>query len=330
MKIGIDLLGADDENRLIKFVNEYKDNDVTLYVYGLESQLLKINEKKNVIKNLCTEEVFMSDDSARVHRKKKDSSMIRMLEDEKNNIIDVAISAGSTGAFMASSLFILGRIEGVSKPGLASLLPTRSDHKYLLTDLGANAEAKSEDLLNYAKMGQLYMKYMYNIENPSVALLNVGSEETKGNKVYKEAHKLMKNNISNFNGNIESREILEHNYDVVVADGFSGNILLKSIEGIAISFGKMIKAIFLKNFYSKIAALMVKSGIKDFKKKFNYSEYGGAFLLGLKKPTIKIHGSADDVALYYAVEQAKKIIETNLYEKIIENMKETIKEKEEI
>ena len=320
MKIGIDILGVDEPSRIINFVNSYKDDEVELYVYGLEENLNQITKTENIIKNVCTEEVLMSDDAARVHRKKKDASMIRMLSDLNNDVIDVAISGGSTGAFMASSLFMLGRIEGISKPGLASLLPTRSEHKFLLTDLGANVEAKPDDLLNYAKLGQLYMKYIYNIETPSVALLNVGVEESKGNKVYKEAHKLLKEDIANFKGNIEAREILEHKYDIVIADGFAGNILLKSIEGVASSLGKMIKGIFLENLITKISALLVKSGISKFKKKFDYSEYGGAFLLGIKKPSIKVHGSADENALYYAVQQAKQIHKTKLYGIMIEAM----------
>ena len=320
MKIGIDILGVDEPSRIINFVNSYKDDEVELYVYGLEENLNQITKTENIIKNVCTEEVLMSDDAARVHRKKKDASMIRMLADLNNDVIDVAISGGSTGAFMASSLFMLGRIEGISKPGLASLLPTRSEHKFLLTDLGANVEAKPDDLVNYAKLGQLYMKYIYNIEIPSVALLNVGVEESKGNKVYKEAHKLLKEDITNFKGNIEAREILEHKYDIVIADGFAGNILLKSIEGVASSLGKMIKGIFMENIITKISALLVKSGITKFKKKFDYSEYGGAFLLGIKKPSIKVHGSADENALYYAVQQAKQIHKTKLYDIMIETM----------
>ena len=320
MKIGIDILGVDEPSRIINFVNNYKDDEVELYVYGLEENLDQITKTENIIKNVCTEEVLMSDDAARVHRKKKDASMIRMLADLNNDVIDVAISGGSTGAFMASSLFMLGRIEGISKPGLASLLPTRSENKFLLTDLGANVEAKPDDLVNYAKLGQLYMKYIYNIETPSVALLNVGVEESKGNKVYKEAHKLLKEDITNFKGNIEAREILEHKYDIVIADGFAGNILLKSIEGVASSLGKMIKGIFLENLITKISALLVKKGITAFKKKFDYSEYGGAFLLGIKKPSIKIHGSADENALYYAVQQAKQIHKTKLYDIMIETM----------
>ena len=320
MKIGIDILGVDEPSRIINFVNSYKDDEVELYVYGLEENLNQITKTENIIKNVCTEEVLMSDDAARVHRKKKDASMIRMLADLNNDVIDVAISGGSTGAFMASSLFMLGRIEGISKPGLASLLPTRSEHKFLLTDLGANVEAKPDDLVNYAKLGQLYMKYIYNIETPSVALLNVGVEESKGNKVYKEAHKLLKEDITNFKGNIEAREILEHKYDIVIADGFAGNILLKSIEGVASSLGKMIKGIFLENLITKISALLVKKGITAFKKKFDYSEYGGAFLLGIKKPSIKIHGSANENALYYAVQQAKQIHKTKLYDIMIEAM----------
>jgi len=163
MKIGVDILGVDEPGRIINFVNSYKDEEVELYVYGFEESLNKITKTENIVKNVCTEEVLMSDDAARVHRKKKDASMIRMLADLNNDVIDVAISGGSTGAFMASSLFMLGRIEGISKPGLASLLPTRSEHKFLFTDLGANVEAKPDDLLNYAKLGQLYMKYIFYI-----------------------------------------------------------------------------------------------------------------------------------------------------------------------
>ena len=320
MKIGIDILGVDEPSKIINFVNSYKDDEVELYVYGLEENLNQITKTKNIIKNVCTEEVLMSDDAARVHRKKKDASMIRMLSDLNEGVIDVAISGGSTGAFMASSLFMLGRIEGISKPGLASLLPTKSEHKFLLTDLGANVEAKPDDLVNYAKLGQLYMKYIYNIEAPSVALLNVGVEESKGNKVYKEAHKLFKEDINNFKGNIEAREILEHKYDIVIADGFAGNVLLKTIEGVASTLGSMIKGIFMENIITKISALLVKSGITKFKKKFDYSEYGGAFLLGIKKPSIKVHGSADENALYYAVQQAKQIHKTKLYDIMIETM----------
>ena len=320
MKIGIDILGVDEPSRIVNFVNSYKDEEVELYVYGLEENLQQITKTENIIKNVCTEEVLMSDDAARVHRKKKDASMIRMLSDLNEGVIDVAISGGSTGAFMASSLFMLGRIEGISKPGLASLLPTKSEHKFLLTDLGANVEAKPDDLVNYAKLGQLYMKYIYNIETPSVALLNVGVEESKGNKVYKEAHKLLKEDINNFKGNIEAREILEHKYDVVIADGFAGNVLLKTIEGVASTLGSMIKGIFMESIITKISALLVKSGITKFKKKFDYSEYGGAFLLGIKKPSIKVHGSADETALYYAVQQAKQIHKTKLYDIMIETM----------
>ena len=320
MKIGIDILGVDEPSRIVNFVNSYKDEEVELYVYGLEENLNQITKTENIIKNVCTEEVLMSDDAARVHRKKKDASMIRMLSDLNNDVIDVAISGGSTGAFMASSLFMLGRIEGISKPGLASLLPTKSEHKFLLTDLGANVEAKPDDLVNYAKLGQLYMKQIYNIETPSVALLNVGVEESKGNKVYKEAHKLLKEDINNFKGNIEAREILEHKYDIVISDGFAGNVLLKTIEGVASTLGSMIKGIFMENIKTKISALLVKSGITKFKKKFDYSEYGGAFLLGIKKPSIKVHGSSDENALYYAVQQAKQIHKTKLYDIMIETM----------
>lgn len=321
MKIGLDLLGADDKSKIINFANSFKDNEVDLYVYGLEADLNSVTNAA-INKVLCTEEVFISDDAARVHRKKKDASMIRMLEDLKNGNIDVSISAGSTGAYMASGLFVLGRIHGVAKPALATMLPTKTDHKFLLTDLGANVETKESDLLNYAKLGRLYVKNIYNITNPTTALVNVGAEENKGSKLYKDTHKLLKENIDNFKGNIEAREILEHTYDVVVVDGFSGNILLKTIEGVAITLSSLLKPVFLKNIFTKMAALVVKSGLKNFKKKFDYSEYGGAILIGLQKPAIKIHGSSDEVSVYYAVQQAKNIYKTKLYEKMIEEFKE--------
>lgn len=316
MKIGIDLLGVDKKQNIINFLNKYDDAKNKIVVYCLEEDFSKINNENNITKVICTEEVFISDDPARVHRKKKNSTMIKMLDDLKDNKIDISISGGSTGAYMASALFILGRIEGVKKPALGTMIPTLTNHKFFLTDLGANVEAKEEDLLNYAKLGKLYIQNMFNKENPTVALINIGSEENKGNKLYKETHKLLKQEVSNFKGNLEAREILEHNYDVVVADGFAGNMVLKTIEGTAITLGKLIKNIYLKNIISKFSALLVKNGLKDFKKKFDYSEYGGAILIGLKKPTIKIHGSADEKAVYYAVKQAKKIYEKKIYEKM--------------
>ncbi|MBF0714298.1 phosphate acyltransferase PlsX [Gemella sp. GH3] len=319
MRVGLDLRGADDKQQLINYINS-NDESITFVVYGLQEDL-DLLTKNNVEKILCTEEVLIEDDSARVHRRKKDSTMIKMLQDQKDGVIDVSISAGSTGAFMASSLFILGRIEGVAKPALATMLPTVTDHKFLLTDLGANVEAKSNDLLNYAKLGNLYIKYMYNKENPSVALLNIGEEPTKGNKLYKETHILLKENVSNFKGNIEARNILDHKYDVIIADGFAGNVILKTIEGVAISFSGLLKGIFLKNIKTKISALLVKSGLKSFRKKFDYSEYGGAVLLGLQKPAIKIHGSADEKAVHFAVQQAKKMHKTKLYSKMTEIIK---------
>ncbi|MBU0278852.1 phosphate acyltransferase PlsX [Gemella sp. zg-1178] len=320
MKIGIDLLGADDKQNIINFINKFSDNEVEVFAYGLEEDLSLITNN-NIIKVLCREEVFISDDPARVHRKKKDSSMVKMLEDLKVGKIDVSISAGSTGAYMASGLFILGRIEGVARPALATMLPTASKHKFLLTDLGANVEAKPEDLLNYLRLANIYMKNIYSIPNPSSALINIGHEENKGSKLYKDSYKLLKENVSNFKGNLEARNILEHNYDIVISDGFSGNILLKTIEGVALSLGGMLKSIFLSSFLSKMSALIIRKELKEFKRKFDYSEYGGAVLLGLKNPAIKIHGSADEKAVYYAVQQAKNIHKTRLYDKMVEEFK---------
>ncbi len=320
MKIGIDLSGVDDKNEIISFLNTFYEKDVTIVSYGIPQDLNFI-KNKHIEKIFCSEEVHISDDPARVHRRKKDSTMIRMINDLKEDKIDISISGGSTGAYMASGIFIIGRISDVKKPALATVLPTVTEHKFLLADLGANVEAKPKDLYNYAKLSILYMKNIYKIDNPTLSLLNIGTEENKGNKLYKEAFLLLKNGFGNFKGNMEAREILNHKYDIILADGFSGNILLKTIEGVAKSLSSMIKSIFLSSILSRISGLLIKKQLKIFKKKFDYSEYGGAILLGLTKPLIKVHGSADKKAIYFAVQQAKKIYKTNLYEKMIKEFK---------
>ena len=228
---------------------------------------------------------------------------------------DAFVSAGNTGAITVGATLIVKRIKGVKRPAIASVMPS-SNKPFLLMDCGANAECKSEYLVQFGLLGSLYMENIMNVENPRVALANNGAEETKGTPVVKEAYELMKNAGYNFIGNIEGRRIPYGDADIVVADGFTGNLILKTYEGVAKVLMQGIKDAFYKNAFSKLAYLGVKSGINDMKKQFDYKEYGGAVMLGVSKPVVKAHGSADARCFKNAVKQAVWFLQTDLIDKI--------------
>ena len=228
---------------------------------------------------------------------------------------DAFVSAGNTGAITVGATLIVKRIKGVKRPAIASVMPS-SNKPFVLMDCGANAECKSEYLVQFGLLGSLYMENIMGVENPRVALANNGAEETKGTPVVKEAYELMKNAGYNFIGNIEGRRIPYGDADVVVADGFTGNLILKTYEGVAKVLMQGIKDAFYKNAFSKLAYLGVKSGINDMKKQFDYKEYGGAVMLGVSKPVVKAHGSADARCFKNAVKQAVWFLQTDLIDKI--------------
>lgn len=272
--------------------------------------------------------ITMHDDPMSVRKSKKDSSMavgFRLLCDGKG---DAFVSAGNTGAVTVGSTFIVKRIPGVKRPAIASIMPS-AKKPVLLMDCGANAECRAEHLYQFGLMGSLYMKHIMKYDNPSVALANIGEEDTKGTPVVREAYSVMKNAPYNFIGNIEGRQIPFGDADVIVADGFAGNLILKTYEGVAKVLMNGIKSAFMKNTLSKISYLGVKPGIDDMKKQFDYKEYGGAVMLGVKKPVIKAHGSADARTFKNAVKQAVWFLENSLIEEIKKELENVEKNSDE-
>lgn len=293
---GIDVVLTGDEDVILKCVN---DNNI------VELKNAQIANTKGVI--------TMCDDAKSVLKEKADSSMgvgFKLLNEGAG---DAFVSAGNTGAVTVGATLITKRIKGIKRPCIASVMPS-AKKSFLLMDCGANAECRPEFLYQFGKMGSLYMQKIMKCENPTVALANNGEEETKGTPVIKEAYSLMKNADYNFIGNIEGRQIPFGDADVVVADGFTGNLILKTYEGVAKVLMNGINDIFKKNIFTMLCAAGVMGGIKKMKKQFDYKEYGGAVLLGVKKPVVKAHGSADARTFKNAVKQAVWFLDNNLIE----------------
>ena len=275
-------------------------------------------EKMSIVN--CSDVIDMCDDPTSVLKAKPDSSMavgFRLLNEGAG---DAFVSAGNTGAITVGATLITKRIKGVKRPAIASIMPS-AKKPFLLMDCGANAECRADFLCQFGLLGSIYMKNVMKYDNPTVALANNGTEETKGTPVVKEAYALMKEAPYNFIGNIEGRQIPFGDADVVVADGFTGNLILKTYEGVAKVLMNGIKQAFYKNALSKVAYLGVRSGINDMKTQFDYKEYGGAVMLGVKKPVIKAHGSADARTFKNAIKQAVWFLETDLINKIEEELK---------
>ncbi|MEK4136846.1 phosphate acyltransferase PlsX [Kurthia sp. FSL E2-0154] len=314
MKIAVDAMGGDHAPKEIvegvfQAVEDFKD--VEFLLYGDEVKMapyLKQHERVKVIH--CSEVIEGTDEPVRAVRRKKDASMVRMAQAVADGEADACVSAGNTGALMAAGLFIIHRIDGIDRPALATTLPTLDGAGFDMLDLGANADAKPENILQYAIMGSIYAKQVRGIEKPTVGLLNIGTEDKKGNDLTKQAFKLLKEqNDINFIGNVEARELLNHAADVVVTDGFTGNMVLKTIEGVAGNIFAMLKEEFLSSTKTKVAAMMMKNNLKNLKTKMDYSEYGGAPLFGLKAPVIKAHGSSKAQAIYSAIRQTHIMVE---------------------
>lgn len=311
MKIAIDAMGGDNAPKEIvlgvnKAIKEFTDIEIVLY--GKEQEIKQYLEPNPRVDIVHTDEVIEgTDEPVRAVRRKKNASMVLMAQAVADGKADACISAGNTGALMAAGLFIVGRIEGIERPALAPTLPTVDGQGFVMLDLGANSDAKPEHLLQYAIMGSIYAEKVRGISKPRVGLLNIGTEEKKGNELTKQAFELLKAADIHFVGNIESRDLLQGPADVVVTDGFTGNMVLKSIEGTAGSLFSLLKKVFMSNLKSKLAAGLVKSELKDLKNMMDYTEYGGAGLFGLNSPVIKAHGSSNANALYNAVRQAREM-----------------------
>ena len=256
-------------------------------------------------------------------RRKKDSSLVKALEAVASKEAEVFVSAGSTGAVLAGATFIVRRIKGVKRPALAPVLPTRKDHDVILIDCGANVDMKPVHLQQFAVMGAAYAERIMGIKNPRVGLLNNGAEAEKGCELTKETYKLLQQTPVNFAGNCEGRDILSGDFDVVVADGFAGNVALKSIEGTAMMVMSILKRELMGGIASRIGALLAKSAFKRIKERMDYSSHGGALLLGIDGGIIKAHGSCDAKAFAAALHQAAKFIDgdvVNIIRQTIESM----------
>ena len=265
--------------------------------------------------------VDMHDDPAKVIHKRKNSSMVvglKMLSDGEG---DAFISAGSTGALLTGATLLVKRVKGIRRAAMGPAMPNKAGGKTVLLDCGANAECTPEFLLQFGVVGSVYAKKYLGIENPKVGLLNIGTEDSKGTQLQKDAYALLTNAAQqgalNFVGNVEAREVPMGAVDVVVCDGFSGNVLLKSIEGTAMFMGSMMKnKIFKRSFMSKIGYLFCKPGVNEVVKLLDYREIGGTPFLGVRKPVIKAHGSSDALAFRNAVKQAMDVAENNVADEL--------------
>lgn len=324
MKIAIDAMGGDyAPKEIVKGVLEAVKAFPTIdfILVGNEKEISKhLSHTKNVT-IIHTEEIIeATDEPVRAVRRKKKASMVLMANEVKEGRADACISAGNTGALMAAGLFIVGRIEGIDRPALSPTLPTIDGKGFVFLDVGANAEAKPEHLLQFAIMGSVYAEKVRKVNTPRVGLLNVGTEEKKGNELTKQAFSLLKDAPLHFIGNVEARGLLEGVADVVVTDGFTGNVALKAIEGTALGLFSMLKSELTSSLKSKLATAVIKPQLLNLKKQLDYSEYGGASLFGLKAPVIKAHGSSDANAILNAIRQAKDMIE----KKVVSTIETTV------
>ncbi|WP_017753691.1 phosphate acyltransferase PlsX [Calidifontibacillus oryziterrae] len=325
MRLAIDAMGGDHAPEqivkgVINAVKLFPNIEFTLV--GNEQEILKYVSDRHHITIIHTDEVIeATDEPVRAVRRKKTASMVVMAEEVKNGRADACISAGNTGALMAAGLFIVGRIEGIDRPALSPTLPTIDGRGFVFLDVGANADAKAEHLQQYAIMGSVYAEKVRGITNPRVGLLNVGTEDKKGNELTKHAFTLLKEAPIHFIGNVEARDLLSGVADVVVTDGFTGNVALKSIEGTALGIFSMLKKELMSSLKTKLATAVIKPQLKNLKNQLDYSEYGGAGLFGLKAPVIKAHGSSDATAIVNAIRQAKDMVENEVITKICATVK---------
>lgn len=322
MKIAIDAMGGDNApNEIIKgaidAVNEYEANIILVGDETIINQeLKKYNYNEEKIELIHTTQVIENEDKPSMAiRKKKDSSMVVATTLVAEKKADAIVSAGNTGALLASGLFILKRIKGIDRPALCTFIPTKKGISILL-DAGANAECKSKNLEQFGIMGYIYAKKILKINNPKVGIVNVGSEEGKGNELTKASYELLKEQDINFIGNIEARYINEGDVNVIVADGFTGNVVLKLMEGVAMTIFDMLKDVYKKNLKTKMSALLIKEDLKNLKANLDYAEYGGAPLVGVNGNLIKAHGSSDSKAIKNAIKQAMECSKENIIEDI--------------
>ncbi len=331
MRLAIDAMGGDHAPQAViegtlKALERMTDLEVTLV--GDEEKIKPlINSHPRISILHTTERIMPTDSPVKAVRQKKDASMVLAIKEVKEGRCEAMISAGNTGALMTAGLFGVGRIKGIDRPALAPTLPTIIENKgFLLLDAGSNMDAKPEHLLDYAIMGSIYSEKVAGRTHPRVGLLNVGEEPGKGNDLSKKTYELLKDAPINFVGNIESRDVLQDVADVVVCDGFSGNLVLKTIEGSAMSFFSLIKEQLTSTFFSKVIAGLLYPKLRGIRKRMDYSSYGGACLFGLAAPIIKAHGSSNANGWESTINQASLLVKNQVVQ-LIETTVLNVKDK---
>lgn len=328
MKIVIDGMGGDNSPvEIVKgSVDACNEYGVEIIITGdsesINNELNKYSYDKDKISVVHTTEVITNEEKPVVAiRKKKDSSLVVALNMVKNKEADVVISAGNTGALLSGGVFILKRIKGIKRPCICATLPTVKGGSVLLSDTGANVDCDPENLADFAMMTEIYARKVLGKNNPSICLANIGMEEGKGNNLVKESYEMLKENKAiNFQGNMETRDVLNGVCDIIVCDGFTGNILLKTVEGTVLSMMGKIKGLLLSSFISKMGALLIKGKMRELKGLLDYTEYGGAPFLGVEGGLIKAHGSSNAKAFKNAIYQGIKLHEGGVIDEIKKNL----------
>lgn len=322
--IAVDAMGGDNAPKaIVEGVNralaDFKDIEIQLY--GDEAKIKEYLTATERVTIVHTDEKINSDDEpAKAIRKKKKASMVLGAQAVKDKMADAVISAGNTGALLAAGLFVVGRIKGVERPGLMSTLPSFDGQGFDMLDLGANAENTAKHLHQYAILGSFYAHNVRGIAKPRVGLLNNGTEETKGDSLRKEAFALLSEEPSiHFVGNVEARDLMAGVADVVVADGFTGNAVLKAIEGTGLGIMKQLKSVIMNGgLKAKLGAFLLKDSLGSMREVMDYSSAGGAVLFGLKAPVVKCHGSSDAKAVYYTIKQVRTMLDTEVVDQLVQ------------
>ena len=334
MVILLDAMGGDnapDANikGAVKAINDIEAEVCLIGNKDIINNKIKEFYGKNDIKDISpklsiyhtTETIEMCDIPTQAIKHKKDSSMVvgfRLLKEGKG---DVFISAGNSGALLTGATLLVGRIKGIDRPAIAGILPSYKG-RLMLMDCGANTNCKPINLLQFAQMATIYNRNTFGIEHPTVGLLNIGTEETKGNDLVKESYQLLKEKAEeldiNFVGNVEGRDAFSGKLDILIADGFTGNVFLKTVEGIGKLVKRTLSESIKKNIFTTIGAIPALPAINSLKKAMDYKEYGGALFLGVKKPVVKAHGSSDEKLFEFTIKQAEQFVRNKAVEKMIE------------
>ncbi len=325
LKIAVDAMGGDyaPEVNILGALEAVAEQEIEVILVGNEEKLKEsLPAKKNLkgkISILHTDDQILMEESVSSAIRRKNTSMRKAVALVREGKAQAVLSAGNSGAMMALSFLLIGKLPNVERPAIATVMPCLKGH-FILLDAGANVDCKSEHLVQFAYMGEAYHKALFNSTSPRIALLSIGEEDTKGNEATKEAFKILQKSNLNFIGNIEGKDIFFGSADVVVCDGFVGNIVLKVGEGLAEALMKMLKREITELITGKLGYMMIKPAVKSFRKKVDYSEYGGALLLGINGTSIICHGRSSAKAIKNAIKVASEMAKKEIYKRISESL----------